>query len=82
MKTINKFKINRMSDIKQEVNMYFTVRFEVFTAVKIQVKIFWVVTLCSVVFQRTLLLQWQQNPLKQWYLTPTLHGNTTPNTST
>jgi hypothetical protein len=46
-------------------------RFEIFTAVKNQVEIFWVVTLCSVVV----------GPLKCWCPTTTLHGVTTQKTS-
>jgi len=61
--------------------------------VKIQVKVFWVMTPCSVhgrvpTFQRTLLppssgWRWRHyGPLKLWYLTTALHGITTQKTLT
>jgi hypothetical protein len=50
-------------------------RFEVFTVVKIQVKVFWVVKTCSVVVG-------YQGPPKQWYLIAMLQGITTQKNAT
>jgi len=63
-------------------------RFETFTAMKIQVEVFWVVMLCGVVVRYQLfrgswcLIFKQQGPLKCWHPTTTPHGITTQKTST
>jgi len=44
-------------------------RFELFTAMKIQVEVFWVVTPCDIVVGYR-----QHGRLKRWYPTTTLHG--------
>jgi len=55
---------------------------EVFTAVKIQVKVVWVVTPRSGPCCLSSPWRWrQQVPLKCWYPTATLHGVTVHNTS-
>jgi hypothetical protein len=56
---------------------------EVFTAVKIQVEVFWVVTPWSVVAGYQRFRRWRQRGLpKRWYPTTTLHGITTQTTTT
>jgi hypothetical protein len=63
-------------------------RFKVFTAVKIQVEVFWVVTPCSVVvgrqrFETPCRLHLQgEDPPKRWYPIAALHCVTTQMTST
>jgi hypothetical protein len=58
---------------------------EVFMVVKIHIEVLWVVTLCSAVvgYQNFggLCHLHLQGPPRHWYLTTTLHGNTTQNTS-
>jgi hypothetical protein len=63
-------------------------RFDVLTAVKIRVEIFWVVTPCndSVGYQRFedlaagIFMVQHQDSLKHWYPVPTLHGVRTQKT--
>jgi hypothetical protein len=65
-----------------------SMRFEVFTAVKTQIKVFWAMMLCSVAvgyqhFRGPCCLQLQQHgPSICWYPTATLHGILTKKTST
>jgi hypothetical protein len=50
-------------------------RFEFFTVVKIQIEVFWVVTMCSDVvgYFTSACRLWQQVPPKCWHPTATLH---------
>jgi len=58
-------------------------RYEVLMVVKIQVEVFLVVALCSVIVYQRFRGPWrQQGPLKNWYLTTSLHGVTIQKTST
>jgi hypothetical protein len=62
--------------VVRKVNTLSVERFEVFMAVKIQVKIFWVVMLCS-------FMEGYRNVRSPcWYSTATLHAITTQKTST